>query len=136
PCGPGGRASWRSRPTRRPRPVRPAGATGRPCPPATGRTAPSRAWRCPRGNGGSAEDLDGVAGRSERGDRRGFLAVYPQGLAIGAGRSFWAAAGRVELGVDDLRFMADLLDDLQHRLCVNPARVAAAGFSAGGGVAA
>jgi polyhydroxybutyrate depolymerase len=88
------------------------------------------------GNGGSAADLDDVSGLSELGDRLGFLAVYPQGLAVGAGRSFWAAAGRVELGVDDLRFMADLLDDLQRRLCVDPARVAAAGFSAGGGVAA
>ena len=88
------------------------------------------------GNGGSAADLDDVSGLSELGDRLGFLAVYPQGLAVGAGRSFWAAAGRVELGVDDLRFTADLLDDLQGRLCVDPARVAAAGFSAGGGVTA
>jgi polyhydroxybutyrate depolymerase len=88
------------------------------------------------GNGGSAADLDEVTGLSELGDRRGFLAVYPHGLAVGAGRSFWAAAGRVEAGVDDLRFVADLLDDLQERFCVDPARVAAAGFSAGGGVAA
>jgi hypothetical protein len=65
------------------------------------------------GNGGSAADLDDESGLSELGDRFGFLAVYPQGLAIGAGRSFWAAAGRVEAGVDELRFMADLLDDLQ-----------------------
>ncbi|HEY6709362.1 MAG TPA: PHB depolymerase family esterase [Actinomycetota bacterium] len=88
------------------------------------------------GNGGSAADLDDVSGLSELGDRLGFLAVYPQGLAIGAGRSFWAVAGRVESGVDELRFMADLLDDLQGRLRVDPARVAAGGFSAGGGVAA
>jgi polyhydroxybutyrate depolymerase len=88
------------------------------------------------GNGGSAADLDEVSGLSELADRRGFLAVYPQGLGVGADRSFWAAAGRVEGGVDDLRFTADLLDDLQARLCVDPARVAAAGFSAGGGVTA
>jgi polyhydroxybutyrate depolymerase len=88
------------------------------------------------GNGGSAADLDDVSGLSELADRRGFLAVYPQGLSVGAGRPFWAAAGRIEDGVDDLRFTADLLDDLQARLCVDPARVAAAGFSAGGGVAA
>jgi polyhydroxybutyrate depolymerase len=88
------------------------------------------------GNGGSAADMDDVSGLSELGDRLGFLAVYPQGLAIGAGRSFWAAAGRVEAGVDDLRFVADLLDDLQGRLCVDPSLVAAAGFSAGGGIAA
>jgi polyhydroxybutyrate depolymerase len=88
------------------------------------------------GNGGSAADLDHVTGLSELGDRRGFLAVYPQGLAIGAGQPFWAAAGRVEDGVDDLRFVADLLDDLQRRLCVDPAQIDAAGFSAGGGIAA
>jgi polyhydroxybutyrate depolymerase len=88
------------------------------------------------GNGGSAADLDEVSGLSELGDRRGFLAVCPHGMAVGAGRSFWAAAARIEAGVDDLRFVADLLDDLQERLCVDPVRVVAAGFSAGGGVAA
>ena len=88
------------------------------------------------GNGGSAADLDDVSGLSELADRRGVLAVYPQGIAVGAGRPFWAAAGRVEAGVDDLRFTTDLLDDLQGRLCVDPAQVSAAGFSAGGGVTA
>jgi polyhydroxybutyrate depolymerase len=88
------------------------------------------------GNGGSAADLDDVSGLSELADRRGFLAVYPQGISVGVGRPFWAGAGRVEAGVDDLRFTADLLDDLQARLCVDPARVAAAGYSAGGGVTA
>jgi hypothetical protein len=43
---------------------------------------------------GWSGDLHDVSGLSELGDRLGFLAVYPQGLAIGAGRSFWAAAGR------------------------------------------
>jgi pimeloyl-ACP methyl ester carboxylesterase len=88
------------------------------------------------GNGGSAAGLDDVSGLSELADRRGFLAVYPQGISVGAGRPFWASSGRVELGIDELRFTTDLLDDLQGRLCVDPARVAAAGFSAGGGVTA
>jgi len=56
--------------------------------------------------------------------------------ARAAGRPDRDLHGRIEDGVDDLRFTADLLDDLQARLCVDPARVAAAGFSAGGGVAA
>jgi hypothetical protein len=38
------------------------------------------------GNGGSAADLDNVSGLSELADREGFLAVYPQGLSVGAGR--------------------------------------------------
>jgi poly(3-hydroxybutyrate) depolymerase len=53
------------------------------------------------GNGGSAADLDDVSGLSELADRRGFLAVYPQGLSVGAGRPFWAAAGRVEWATRD-----------------------------------
>jgi polyhydroxybutyrate depolymerase len=88
------------------------------------------------GNGGNAADLDDVSGLSELADRRGFLAVYPQGLSVGAGKPFWASSGRIELGIDELRFTADLLDDLQAGFCVDPARVAAAGFSAGGGVTA
>jgi polyhydroxybutyrate depolymerase len=88
------------------------------------------------GNGGSAADMDADSGLSELADRRGFLVVYPQGLSVGAGRPFWAGAGRVDLGVDDLRFTTDLLDDLQGRLCVDPARVHAGGYSAGGGVTA
>ena len=88
------------------------------------------------GNGGTAADLDEGSGLSELADRRGFLAVYPQGLSVGAGKPFWASSGRVELGIDELRFTTDLLDHLQARFCVDPARVAAAGFSAGGGVTA
>jgi polyhydroxybutyrate depolymerase len=88
------------------------------------------------GNGGSADDMEAVSGLSRLGDRRGFVAVYPQGLSVGAGQAFWASSGRVELGIDELRFTADLLDDLQEHLCVDPARVAAAGHSAGGGVTA
>jgi polyhydroxybutyrate depolymerase len=88
------------------------------------------------GNGGSAAGIEDVSGLSGLADRRGFLAVYPQGLSVGAGLPFWASSGRVELGVDELRFVADLLDDLQGRLCVDPARVTAAGHSAEGGVTA
>jgi polyhydroxybutyrate depolymerase len=67
-------------------------------------------------------------------ERRGYRVHVPTGYRHG--RPFWASSGRVELGIDELRFTTDLLDDLQGRLCVDPARVAAAGFSAGGGVTA
>jgi len=87
------------------------------------------------GYGGSAADTDAASGLSELADRRGFLAVYPQGTSVKGGARFWANAGRVSLGVDDLRFTADVLNDLQGRFCVDPARVHAGGFSAGGGVA-
>jgi polyhydroxybutyrate depolymerase len=88
------------------------------------------------GYGGSAADMDASSGLSELADRRGFLAVYPQGTSVHGGARFWANAGRLDLGVDDLRFSADVLNDLQRRLCLDPARVYAGGFSAGGGVAA
>jgi polyhydroxybutyrate depolymerase len=88
------------------------------------------------GYGGSAADTDAASGLSELADRRGFLAVYPQGTSVEGGSRFWANAGRVSLGVDDLRFTTDVLNDLQGRFCVDPARVHAGGFSAGGGVAA
>jgi polyhydroxybutyrate depolymerase len=67
-------------------------------------------------------------------ERRGYRVHVPTGYRHG--RPFWASSGRIELGIDELRFTTDLLDDLQGRLCVDPARVAAAGFSAGGGVTA
>jgi polyhydroxybutyrate depolymerase len=50
------------------------------------------------GNGGSAADMDADTGLSELADRHGFLAVYPQGVAVGVGQPFWATAGRVEAG--------------------------------------
>ena len=48
------------------------------------------------GNGGTAADLDEGSGLSELADRRGFLAVYPQGLSVDAGKPFRASSGGVE----------------------------------------
>jgi polyhydroxybutyrate depolymerase len=86
------------------------------------------------GSGGSAADMDTTSGFSKLADQRGFLAVYPQGSGD-PGRTSWAIEGRINDGVDDLRYTADLLDNLQRRLCVDQARIYAAGFSAGGGMA-
>jgi polyhydroxybutyrate depolymerase len=85
------------------------------------------------GYGGSAAAMDATTGLSELADRRGFLAVYPQGLAPDGSPS-WADAGRIGYGIDDLRYTADLLNHLQGQLCVDPRRVYAAGFSNGGGM--
>jgi hypothetical protein len=110
-----------------PGPFRGAGAASRPddrggCDPP--RLPGARAHRLPAGPSGPGRAparrqrrqrrRPGRRLRSVRAGRpRGFLAVYPQGIAVGAGRPFWAAAGRVEAGVDDLRFITDLLGDLQ-----------------------
>jgi polyhydroxybutyrate depolymerase len=64
--------------------------------------------------------------------------VYPQGLpfsALGPGYTAWAATGPLDSlanGVDDLLFVSNLLDALQRLYCVDPQRIYATGFSAGG----
>ena len=63
-------------------------------------------------------------------DREGFVVAYPDGLS----RS-WNAGGccgpPAEQGIDDVRFVADLLDHLQSQLCLDPRRVFAGGMSNG-----
>lgn len=94
------------------------------------------------GGGGTAAGTARSSGFSALADQRGFLAVYPQGLpydALGAGYTTWAATGPLDTltnGVDERLFVSDLLDALQRRYCVDPARIYATGFSAGGAMVA
>lgn len=60
------------------------------------------------------------------------IAVYPQGLVGTDGLSAWTGAP-YSAPADDVLFTADLLDQLEARLCVDRARVYAAGKSNGGG---
>lgn len=60
------------------------------------------------------------------------IAVYPQGLVGTDGETAWQGAP-YSADVDDVRFTGDLLDELERDLCVDPARVYAAGKSNGGG---
>ena len=63
-------------------------------------------------------------------DRHGFIAVYPDGLY-----RTWNAGGCCEEAmrrkIDDVQFVADLLDTLETRLAVDRARIYATGFSNG-----
>jgi polyhydroxybutyrate depolymerase len=63
-------------------------------------------------------------------DEEGFLAVFPDGL-----RTTWNAGGCCEYAmrqnVDDVGFVAALLDRLAEDYCVDPSRVYATGFSNG-----
>ena len=94
------------------------------------------------GGGGTAQSAEASSGLSTLADQRGFLAVYPQGLpfsVLGPGFTTWAATGPLDSysnGVDDLRFVSDLLDVLQRGYCVDPRRIYATGFSAGGAMTA
>jgi polyhydroxybutyrate depolymerase len=79
----------------------------------------------PRGNMRALTGFDAI------GDARGFAVVYPesrdQDWAVGCTACTNAARG----GIDDVRFVEDLLDDLSSSLPVDARRVWAAGFSQG-----
>ncbi len=78
------------------------------------------------------EAATGISGLAEQ---QRFLAVYPQGLLFpDDGVPFWASAGPVDAGIDDIAFVSSVLDNLQRTLCVDPQRIYATGFSNGGGM--
>jgi polyhydroxybutyrate depolymerase len=86
------------------------------------------------GHGGDAAGMEQLTGFSALADQQGFLAVYPQGLLFTDDTTFWASAGPIDEGIDDVLFVSTVLDDLQHKFCVDASRVYATGFSNGGGM--
>ena len=91
------------------------------------------------GAGGTGSGMQAQTGLSALADQRGFLVAYPQGLALpgSPGRVGWAASGPRDpeaRGVDDGLFVSDLLTVIQARYCIDPDRIAAAGFSNGAGL--
>lgn len=85
------------------------------------------------GGGGSARhveergaDMDPIA------DREGFVVVYPQGTGLLATWNGGLCCGRAANDdVDDVGFVAKLLDRLDEDTCVDPKRVYATGISNG-----
>lgn len=94
------------------------------------------------GGGGTGAGAESSTGISRLADQKGFIAVYPQGLPfsqLGGKYTTWAATGPLDSisgGTDDLLFVSVLLDTLQARYCVDPRRIYATGFSAGGAMTA
>ena len=87
------------------------------------------------GHGGDAAGMERGSGFSVLAEQQGFLAVYPQGLMDGtSGQPFWASAGPVDYGVDDIAYVTNLLNDLQSAFCVDAHRIYVTGFSNGGGM--
>ena len=84
------------------------------------------------GYGETDTELESFAGLTSLADQEGFIAVYPQGVSDYEGQPFWASVGRGDYGVDDIRFVGDLLDTVEREFCVDPARIYATGFSNGG----
>ena len=76
-------------------------------------------------------DMRALTGFDTAADQRGFAVVYPQSdgpdWAVGCTACTNAARG----GIDDVRFVEDVLDDLAGALPVDTRRVWAAGFSQG-----
>ncbi len=85
------------------------------------------------GYASGARSMEGVTGMSDKADKQGFIAVYPQ--ATGFIRTSWNAdfcCGDAYLkGIDDLKFFQDLLASLRLHLQIDDARIYVAGFSNG-----
>jgi polyhydroxybutyrate depolymerase len=74
------------------------------------------------------------AGFEKIGEREGFITIYP---AATGSPARWYAGTTSFTGperVDDVQFFADLLDDLNKRLCIDNARIFVTGLSNGGGM--
>lgn len=72
-----------------------------------------------------------LTGMTDSADERGFIVVYPKGIAnsFNAGQccgTAWTDS------VDDVAFTADLVAELSDRYCIDPARIYATGMSNGG----
>ncbi|MCA9893634.1 MAG: polyhydroxybutyrate depolymerase [Anaerolineae bacterium] len=91
------------------------------------------------GGGGNPEHTDLVTGFATKGDEEGFITVYPSGtgrlsrqdklLSWNAG---FCCAQALENNVDDIGFLAALIDNLLANYAIDPNRVYMTGLSNGG----
>jgi polyhydroxybutyrate depolymerase len=79
-----------------------------------------------KGDGSDIEAFSGIDGLDT-------IAVYPVGAKGQDDERAWHSAPYAAEGVDDVRFVGDLLDHLQATLCVDPLRIFATGKSNGAG---
>jgi len=89
------------------------------------------------GGGGAADSVRRQTRMSAKGEAEGFIAVYPQGSGGIAGKLKTWNAGTccghaMQQRIDEIAFVAALLDDLQATVAVDRARVYATGISNGG----
>jgi len=89
------------------------------------------------GGGGNAEQHRRSTGMDAAADRDGYIAVYPNGSGRQRGRFLTWNAGNCcgyaqAEGVDDVGFIAAVLDDLARRAAIDPLRIYVAGHSNGG----
>ncbi len=83
------------------------------------------------GGGATGRGTERLTHLGEIADRHGFIVVYPDGIRRG-----WAdgrgGTGAERAGVDDVGFLAALIDKLAGEYSIDPARVYATGISNGG----
>jgi polyhydroxybutyrate depolymerase len=88
------------------------------------------------GGGTNAKTMVRFCGLNETADRNGFLAVYPSGTGRNPNLLTWNAGNccgdALRDNVDDVGFVAALLDDLAGVAEIDPNRVFATGMSNGG----
>ncbi len=84
------------------------------------------------GYGASAAIQDSYLGLSRAARERGAYVLLPNGTPDGGGDRFWAATRSLEgLGVDDVAYLAALLDEASATVPVDPARISLLGHSNG-----
>jgi polyhydroxybutyrate depolymerase len=87
------------------------------------------------GYGGTALLSDRISGFTPFSEKHNFIVAYGQGLPEGEGGApFWASAGPIDYGIDDIHYVSLMLDDLQSKLCIDARRIFVTGFSNGGGM--
>jgi len=84
----------------------------------------------------TAKKMEQTSGFSELGDREGFISVYPNGMGLFGFLQHWNAGhccGKAAAdGLDDVGFLATVIDDVCARLAVDRRRIYMVGFSNGG----
>lgn len=87
------------------------------------------------GHGGSGRNAERQHGFDPLADEDTVVMAYPDGTITQDGKTGWhSGVGRGISDVDDVKFSADLIDAVEARLCIDPARVFATGHSNGGGM--
>lgn len=108
-------------------------------PPAYQRARPAPLVLVFHGGGGAARAIAGVSQMHRLAMREGFIVAYPEGTGRGLAAGFsWNAGGKPgsgwaeRRGIDDVRFVRELVAALSQEYSVDPRRIYALGMSQGG----
>jgi polyhydroxybutyrate depolymerase len=83
------------------------------------------------GLGSNAAQQEAYTGMSSKADEAGFIAVHPDGVGNSWNGGYCCGDASSD-DIDDIAFVAELLDQLDTRLCIDNKRIYATGMSNGG----